>query len=67
MVPSINASDDYTSVSCMISVKYPDSTRVTLKGNSFIATVAGEYTVIYFVYDESFNLTTITYIINVVE
>jgi hypothetical protein len=65
VVPSVNGIDDYTSVSYMISVKYPDSTRVTLKGNSFIATMAGEYTVVYFVYDESFNLTTLTYVINV--
>ena len=65
VVPSVNGLDDYTSVSCVISVKYPDSARVTLKGNSFIANMPGEYTVIYLVYDESFNLTTLTYVINV--
>ncbi len=65
IVPSLTATDDYTSVSCVISVKYPDSTRVTLKGNSFIATMAGEYTVLYLVYDETFNLTTLTHVITV--
>jgi hypothetical protein len=65
VVASVKATDDYTQTKYIVTVTYPDGTRIGLKGNSFVATKAGEYTVLYLVYDESFNLTTLTYVINV--
>ena len=67
VVANVKAADDYTQTKYIVSVTYPDGVRVGLKGNSFVATKAGEYTVLYLVYDESFNLTTLTYVINVTE
>lgn len=67
VVASVKATDDYTQTKYIVTVTYPDGTRIGLKGNSFVATKAGEYTVLYLVYDESFNLTTLTYVINVTE
>ena len=67
VVANVIATDDSTGTDYIVTVTYPDGVRVGLKGNSFVATKAGEYTVLYLIYDENFNVTTLTYVINVTE
>lgn len=65
IVAQASAKDDYTECNVMIKVKLPSGAILSIPGNSFVATVAGEYTVYYFAYDESFNLSTASYVVNV--
>lgn len=57
--------DDLTKCTLLIKVIYPNGSMVSLAGNSFVATQAGEYVVYYFAYDETFNMTTVSYVITV--
>ena len=52
---------------CTVFAKviYPNGSTLSLPGNSFVATQAGEYVVWYFAYDELFNLSTVNYVIMV--
>ena len=58
---------DNLSEKCTIFAKviYPNGSMLSLPGNSFVATQAGEYVVWYFAYDELFNLSTASYVITV--
>jgi hypothetical protein len=57
--------DDLTKCTLLIKVIYPNGSMVSLAGNSFVAAQAGEYVVYYFAYDETFNMTTVSYVITV--
>lgn len=66
-VAEINAQDNYTTCTTIIKVKGANGSFINLKkgGNSFVATMAGEYTVYYLVYDENYNLTTVSYTVTI--
>ena len=65
VVATASATDNLTNCTILKKVVFPDGAMVSLPGNSFVATQAGEYVVYYFAYDESFNLMTDSYVIRV--
>ncbi len=65
VIAPVSAKDDYSECSTVIMVKMPNSSYLYLKGNAFKATFSGTYTVYYFVQDADYNVTTVSYEINV--
>lgn len=66
-VAEITTQDNYTNCTTVIKVKGANGSFINLNkdGNSFVATSAGEYTVYYLVYDENYNLTTVSYTVTI--
>ena len=61
-------SDDVTKAEdCIvyITITMPDNRTAALKGNSFVANIAGKYTVYYYVQDEAGNVTLTSYAVMV--
>lgn len=65
VIAKATALDDLTECTVFAMVMCPDGTTLNLPGNSFVATYKGEYTVYYFAYDKTFNLTAESYVITV--
>lgn len=57
--------DNYTECTMQVKLRLPDGRFIDLPGRGFAATAAGEYTVFYFVYDATYNVTCVSYTITV--
>ncbi len=65
VIANVTAVDDYTECKVCASVKIPSGSYFLLEGNSFVASVAGTYTITYLVMDENCNVTSVSYDVTV--